>query len=86
MSEILEINDKDVIIDSLPTETLRNALRRAGFYSVRYGSDSGETGASAILFDGQLVSSDTILVAQAIGHKIETVEGLAPAVGELHPI
>ncbi len=86
MSEILKINDKEVIIDSLPTEILRNALRRAGCFSVRYGSDSGETGASAILLDGRLVSSDTLLVGQAVGHEIETIEALSSSIGELHPI
>lgn len=67
------------------TDSLMSVLRRAGYYSVRYGSDSGETGAAAVLLDGRLVSSEIILVGQAIGHRIETVEGLAP-VGELHPI
>ncbi|MGB3713373.1 MAG: molybdopterin cofactor-binding domain-containing protein [Candidatus Promineifilaceae bacterium] len=86
MSITLRINEQDVVVDSLSTEILRNALRRAGYYSVRYGSDSGETGASAILFDGRLVSSDTILVGQAIGHEIETIEGVSPAIGKIHPI
>ncbi|MCH8991938.1 MAG: molybdopterin-dependent oxidoreductase, partial [Acidobacteria bacterium] len=60
-------------------------LRREGFYSVRFGSDTGETGAAAVLMDGRLVSSDVLLAAQADGHQIETVEGMAPPMS-LHPI
>ncbi len=86
MSTILCINKLDIEVDSLPTEILRNALRRAGYFSVRFGSDSGETGAAAILLDGRLVSSDTILVGQAVGREIETIEGLTSSIGELHPI
>jgi putative selenate reductase molybdopterin-binding subunit len=86
MNTILNINKLDTKVDSLPTDILRNALRQAGYFSVRYGSDSGETGAAAILLDGRLVSSDTILVGQAVGHEIETIEGLTSSIGELHPI
>mgnify|MGYP007112909760 CR=1 FL=1 len=34
---------------------LRDALRGAGYVSVRFGSHSGETGAAAVLLDGRLV-------------------------------
>ena len=60
-------------------------LRREGFYSVRFGSDTGETGAAAVLLDGQLISADVMLAAQADSHEIETVEGLATPLN-LHPI
>ncbi len=69
-----------------PTDNLRDALRSAGYYSARYGSDDGVTGASAILVDGRLVNSTTMIVGQAVDHQIETVEGLTQQVGELHPI
>ncbi len=82
----LNINDRFQTINTLPTETLRDALRAAGYFSVRYGSDDGVTGAAAILLDGQLVNSDTLLVGQAVGRQIETLEGLNKGVGELHPL
>ena len=85
MSIMLHINGRDEEVSALPTDTLRDALRGAGYVSVRFGSHTGETGAAAILVDGQLISADTLLVGQAAGHRIETVEGLA-GVGELHPI
>ncbi len=68
-----------------PGETLLRVLRREGCYSVRFGSDTGETGAAAILLDGQLVSADIMLAAQADGHRLETIEGLAQGLN-LHPI
>ncbi len=82
----LHINDRSESLVALPIDNLRDALRRAGYYGARYGSDDGATGASAILLDGKLVNSDTMIVGQAVGHKIETIEGLAHQVGELHPI
>ena len=72
-------------IDCEPHESLRAVLRREGYYSVRFGSATGETGADAVLVDGTLVSSEVMLAAQAEGHEIETVEGLASRM-ELHPI
>jgi len=60
-------------------------LRREGFYSIRYGSETGETGAAAFLLDGELVSADILLAAQAHGHEIETVEALSRGL-DLHPI
>lgn len=82
----LNINGRSQTLTAHPTDTLLKALRGAGYFSVRYGSDSGETGAGAVLVDGKLVSSETMLVGQAIGHHIETVEALNLRVGELHPI
>ncbi len=68
-----------------PQESLRHVLRREGFFSVRFGAETGETGADAILLDGRLVSSEIMLAAQADGHEIETIEGLSPGRG-MHPI
>ncbi len=86
MEITLNINGIDQTLTVPVTESLMKALRSAGYFSVRYGSGDGVTGAAAVLLDGRLVNSETMLVGQAIGHKIETVEGLAPTVGELHPI
>ncbi|MBP8000960.1 MAG: molybdopterin-dependent oxidoreductase [Chloroflexi bacterium] len=68
-----------------PGETLMRVLRREGYFSVRFGSDTGETGAAALLLDGQLVSADILLAPQADGHTLETIEGLAHGL-DLHPI
>ena len=82
----LNINGSDQIISTSLTSPLLKSLREAGYFSVRFGSHDGKTGAAAVLVDGKLVNSDTMLVGQAIGHRIETVEGLSQRVGEMHPI
>ncbi len=86
MSVTLHVNGRDEEFPARLSENLRDALRAAGYVSVRFGSHSGETGAAAILLDGRLVSADTLLVGQAAGHRIETIEGLNARVGELHPL
>jgi putative selenate reductase molybdopterin-binding subunit len=67
-------------------DSLLEVLRREGCLSVRDGSETGETGAAAILLDGRLVSADVLLAAQADRHDVTTVESLNVATGELHPI
>ncbi|MDA2959451.1 MAG: molybdopterin-dependent oxidoreductase [Actinomycetota bacterium] len=54
-------------------------------FSVRYGSDSGETGAAAVLIDGRLASADVVLAAQIDGRSVMTLEALNTS-AELHPI
>ena len=85
MEITVTINGVNKILNCHPGETLMRVLRREGYYSVRFGSDTGETGAAAILMDGKLVNSDIMLAAQADGHTIETIEGLAQGIN-LHPI
>lgn len=81
----LIINGVDKTFSCGPHETLLKVLRREGYFSVRFGSDTGETGASAVLMDGRLVNTDIMLAAQADGHTLETVEGLSRGT-QLHPI
>ena len=69
-----------------PGDTLLAVLRREGCSSVRFGSETGETGAAAVLVDGRLVSAEVMLAAQAGGHEITTVESLNKATGKLDPI
>ncbi len=80
-----ELNGAPVTVAVEPHHTLREALRSLGMFSVHYGSDSGETGAAAVLYDGRLASSDVILAASAGGHRVTTVESLNVS-PELHPV
>ena len=82
---IFELNGAPATVAVEPHHTLREALRSLGMFSVHYGSDSGETGAAAILYDGRLASSDVILAASADGHRVTTVESLNVS-PELHPV
>ncbi len=78
------LNEKPISAEVNPYETLMHALREKGMISVRYGSDTGETGASAVLINGKLVNTDCMLAAQADGHNVITVEWFNKP--ELHPI
>ena len=80
-----DLNGRPHTTTCTPHESLREVLRRAGMFSVRFGSDSGETGAAAVLLDGELVSSDVVLAAQADGHHVTTVEAFNTG-PDLHPI
>ncbi|MCH7844827.1 MAG: molybdopterin-dependent oxidoreductase [Acidobacteria bacterium] len=79
------INGEPMTLDCEPHDSLRRVLRREGFFSVRFGAETGETGAAAVLVDGKLVSAEILLAAQVDGHRIETIEGLAKP-GSIHPI
>jgi putative selenate reductase molybdopterin-binding subunit len=85
MTITLTINGTKVDLDCQPHDSLRAVLRKAGYHSVRFGSETGETGAAAVLVDGTLITADLMLAAQADGHEIETIEGLSSP-GNLHPI
>lgn len=68
-----------------PGTSLLRLLRSDGLFSVRFGSDDGQTGASAVLVDGKLVNSDVLLAPQVEGRSVLTVEGLTQG-REMHPI
>ncbi len=85
MKTTFTLNGTERTYECAPHESLRTVLRREGFFSVRFGAETGETGSAAVLFDGRLASAEVMLAAQADGHTIETIEGLNPPRG-LHPI
>jgi aerobic carbon-monoxide dehydrogenase small subunit len=63
---------------------LRDRLRLTGTH---VGCDTTQCGACTVTLDGVAVKSCTVLAAQANGHEITTIEGLAgPATGNLHPV
>jgi aerobic carbon-monoxide dehydrogenase small subunit len=49
----------------------------AGLTATNVGCDTTSCGACTVLLDGQSVKSCTVLAAQADGHQVTTVEGLA---------
>ena len=59
---------------------------RLGLTGTHVGCDTTQCGACTVALDGLAVKSCTILAAQAGGHEITTIEGLASASGELHPV
>jgi aerobic carbon-monoxide dehydrogenase small subunit len=81
------VNGKAVTADvdhrTLLVEFIRNDLTLTGTH---VGCDTGQCGACTVLIDGNAVKACTILAAQANGSKITTIEGVAAANGELHPM
>lgn len=74
----LEINGEPRTLDVAPGELLLHVLRRAGYYGVKHGCETGECGACAVLVDGKLVNSCVMLAVQADGHQVLTIEGVSP--------
>ncbi|HKS49731.1 MAG TPA: (2Fe-2S)-binding protein [Amycolatopsis sp.] len=58
----------------------------AGLTGTNIGCDTTSCGACTVLLDGESVKSCTVLAAQADGHEVTTIEGMAGADGELHPL
>jgi aerobic carbon-monoxide dehydrogenase small subunit len=61
---------------------LRDTLELPGS---KNACEQGECGSCSVLLDGELVCACLVLAAQADGHGLVTVEGLAGD-GELHPV
>jgi carbon-monoxide dehydrogenase small subunit len=82
----LTINGETVEGDVWEGESLLFALREhLGFPGSKNACEQGECGSCSVLLDGELVCSCLVLAAQADGHEVVTVEGLARE-GELHPV
>jgi carbon-monoxide dehydrogenase small subunit len=82
----LTVNGEPREADVWAGESLLTALRdRLGLPGSKNACEQGECGSCSVLLDGVLVCSCLVLAAQADGHAVVTVEGLA-AEGELHPV
>jgi len=83
----LTVNGERLEADVWAGESLLFALReRLGLPGSKNACEQGECGSCSVLLDGQLVCSCLVLAAQADGHEVVTVEGLAGQDGELHPV
>ena len=76
MNITLFINARKHDINCAPSETLLSAVRRLGYYGVKFGDEQGLSGADTVLLDGKPVNAGSMLAAQAEGHNIVTIEGL----------
>jgi len=86
MKLALAINGGERDVDVEPGAPLLDVLRdELGLFGAKYGCGEGRCGACCVLVDGTSVPSCTLLVRDAIGRAIVTVEGLA-AGDELTPI
>ena len=82
----LTINGERHDADVWAGESLLYVLReRLGLPGSKNACEQGECGSCSVLLDGKLVCACLVLAAQAHGHELVTVEGLAED-GELHPV
>jgi len=82
----LTVNGELLETEAWPGESLLYVLReRLGLPGSKNACEQGECGSCSVLLDGVLVCACLVLGAQAEGHEVVTVEGLA-ADGELHPV
>lgn len=77
-----QTHTRDVEPRLLLVDFLRDEL---GLTGTNIGCDTSQCGACTIHMDGVAVKSCTVLAAQADGHEVKTIEGLASN-GELHPM
>jgi aerobic carbon-monoxide dehydrogenase small subunit len=82
----LTVNGEHRETEIWPGESLLYALReRLGLPGSKNACEQGECGSCSVLLDGTLVCACLVLAAQADGHEVLTVEGLAEN-GGLHPV
>ena len=83
----LEVNGEEMTADDVwPGESLLYVLReRLGLPGSKNACEQGECGSCSVLLDGTLVCACLVLAAQADGHHVVTVEGLAEK-GKLHRV
>jgi aerobic-type carbon monoxide dehydrogenase small subunit (CoxS/CutS family) len=81
------VNEKQFsrVVESrlLLSDFLRHDLLLAGTH---VGCEHGVCGACTVIMDGVAVRSCLMFAAQANGHSITTIEGLAPGPDSLHPL
>lgn len=78
-------SDHDLMVDTRTTvlDLLRETLDLTG---TKVGCNHGQCGACTVLLDGKRVNSCFVLAAAANGKSILTIEGLAGAQDDLHPM
>jgi aerobic carbon-monoxide dehydrogenase small subunit len=82
----LTVNGEPCEADVWEGESLLFALRESlGFPGSKNACEQGECGSCSVLLDGKMVCSCLVLAAQADGHDVVTVEGLASD-GRLHRV
>jgi aerobic-type carbon monoxide dehydrogenase small subunit (CoxS/CutS family) len=83
----LTVNGRTETGQVTPRTTLADFLRHElGLTGTHLGCEQGVCGACTVLLDGQPVRGCLTLAVQAEGAQVDTVEGLAGAGGDLHPL
>lgn len=82
----LNLNGRTYEVFTEPNRPLLDVVREdLGFTGSKEGCGTGDCGACTMLIDGNPVTTCLMLVGEAEGKEITTIEGLAKN-GELHPV
>ena len=82
----ITVNGQHYQITSAPNRTLLSVLREdLGLTGTKEGCGAGECGACAVLMNNEPVNSCLVLIGQADGCAITTIEGLSKS-GQPHPL
>lgn len=83
----LTVNGRPLQAEADVRESLAALLRdHLGLTGTHIGCQQGACGACTVLVDGQSIRACLMLAVQAHGATVETIEGVAPPGGPLHPI
>jgi aerobic carbon-monoxide dehydrogenase small subunit len=83
----LTVNGQEHSLEVEPRLLLVHLIREnLTLTGTHIGCDTSSCGACTILLDGKSVKSCTMLAVQANGKSVQTIEGLAPEGGPLHPL
>src|SRR2546430_7356358 len=83
----LTINGKTINVDVDDDTPLLWAIREnVGLTGTKYGCGIAQCGACTVHIDGVAMRSCGVLVSEAVGKQITTIEGLAAANGALHKV
>jgi len=81
------VNGKSCNLDTAPSRLLIQAIREdLKLTGTHVGCDTAQCGACTVIMNGNAVKSCNVLLAQAQGAQITTIEGLAHADGTMHPM
>lgn len=82
----MNVNGQSVTVNVDTKWTLLYVLREVlGLTGAKQGCGTGDCGACRVIIDGEAVNSCVIRVMNAVGKKIETIEGVSDGV-TLHPL
>ena len=87
ISVSMRVNGKPVSADVEPRTLLVTFIReRLRLTGTHVGCDTAQCGACTVHLNGRAIKACSILAAQADGADVVTIEGIARADGELHPM
>jgi aerobic carbon-monoxide dehydrogenase small subunit len=85
-SIVLNINEQDVPVSVERNTTLLYVLREIlDLTGAKPGCNTGDCGACKVIIDGEAVNACLIQARNAVGKRIQTIEGLSNGI-KLHPI